>query len=85
LEEFRASSSCQFLISGSRGSESESKIRCSVEFSGVAGWTCEGKIRVLLWSDHCFEFMFQLTFWVARFYDRLWSDFGFQLYFGFIN
>ncbi|CAN1789065.1 hypothetical protein LINPERHAP1_LOCUS18321, partial [Linum perenne] len=34
----------QFLILGSRGSESESKIRCTVEFNGVAGWTCEGKI-----------------------------------------
>ncbi|CAN1773924.1 hypothetical protein LINPERHAP1_LOCUS12726, partial [Linum perenne] len=52
----------QFLVSGSRGSESESKIRCTVEFSGVAGWTCEGKIRGLLWSDHYFGFMFQLTF-----------------------
>ncbi|CAN1216712.1 hypothetical protein LINPERPRIM_LOCUS741 [Linum perenne] len=29
-------------------------VRCSVEFRGVAGWSCEVKIRKLLWSDHCF-------------------------------
>ncbi|CAN1170010.1 hypothetical protein LINPERPRIM_LOCUS130, partial [Linum perenne] len=31
-------------------------VRCSVEFGGVAGWSCEVKIRKLLWSDHCFKF-----------------------------
>ncbi|CAN1798588.1 hypothetical protein LINPERHAP1_LOCUS21786, partial [Linum perenne] len=36
-------------------------VRCSVEFGGVAGWSCEVKIRKLLWSDHCFNFRFQLT------------------------
>ncbi|CAN1124868.1 hypothetical protein LINPERHAP2_LOCUS2592 [Linum perenne] len=35
--------------------------RCSVEFGGVAGWSCEVKIRKLLWSDHCFNFRFHLT------------------------
>ncbi|CAN1185368.1 hypothetical protein LINPERHAP2_LOCUS37503, partial [Linum perenne] len=39
-----------------------SLFRCSVEFGGVEGWTCEVKIRKLLWSDHCFKFRFQLTF-----------------------
>ncbi|CAN1156664.1 hypothetical protein LINPERPRIM_LOCUS20339 [Linum perenne] len=33
-----------------------SLFRCSVEFGGVAGWSCEVKIRKLLWSDHCFKF-----------------------------
>ncbi|CAN1330773.1 hypothetical protein LINPERPRIM_LOCUS35075 [Linum perenne] len=36
-------------------------VRCLVEFGGVAGWSCEVKIRKLLWSDHCFNFRFQLT------------------------
>ncbi|CAN1136347.1 hypothetical protein LINPERHAP2_LOCUS9402, partial [Linum perenne] len=36
-------------------------VRCSVEFGGVAGWSCEVKIRKLLWSDRCFNFRFQLT------------------------
>ncbi|CAN1120173.1 hypothetical protein LINPERHAP2_LOCUS51 [Linum perenne] len=31
-------------------------VRCSVEFGGVAGWSCEVKIRKLLWSDHRFGF-----------------------------
>ncbi|CAN1784688.1 hypothetical protein LINPERHAP1_LOCUS16647 [Linum perenne] len=44
-----------------------SLFRCSVEFGGVAGWSCEVKIRKLLWSDRCFNFRFQLTFWVGRF------------------
>ncbi|CAN1164212.1 hypothetical protein LINPERPRIM_LOCUS33048, partial [Linum perenne] len=30
-------------------------------FGGVAGWSCEVKIRKLLWSDHYFNFRFQLT------------------------
>ncbi|CAN1133206.1 hypothetical protein LINPERHAP2_LOCUS7516, partial [Linum perenne] len=38
-----------------------SLFRCSVEFGGVAGWSCEVKIRKLLWSDRCFNFRFQLT------------------------
>ncbi|CAN1301766.1 hypothetical protein LINPERPRIM_LOCUS25112 [Linum perenne] len=33
-----------------------SLFRCSVEFGGVAGWSCEVKMRELLWSDHCFKF-----------------------------
>ncbi|CAN1126019.1 hypothetical protein LINPERPRIM_LOCUS4790, partial [Linum perenne] len=53
---FRASSSCQFLFSGSLGSGSELKFRCAVEFRRVAGWSWEVKIRKLLWSDHCFNF-----------------------------
>ncbi|CAN1170047.1 hypothetical protein LINPERPRIM_LOCUS155, partial [Linum perenne] len=48
-----------------------SLFRCSVEFGGVEDWTCGVTIRKLLWSDQCFEFMFQLTFWVGRFYDRM--------------
>ncbi|CAN1725401.1 hypothetical protein LINPERHAP1_LOCUS60, partial [Linum perenne] len=52
----------QFLFSGSLGSESELKFRCAVEFRRVASWSCEVKIRKLLWSDHCFKFRFQLTF-----------------------
>ncbi|CAN1335470.1 hypothetical protein LINPERPRIM_LOCUS36753 [Linum perenne] len=31
-------------------------VRCLVEFGGVAGWSCEVKIRKLLWSDHRFGF-----------------------------
>ncbi|CAN1132486.1 hypothetical protein LINPERHAP2_LOCUS7056 [Linum perenne] len=49
-----------FSVPGASGSES--KFRCAVEFRGVEGWTCEVKIRKLLWSDHYFGFMFQLTF-----------------------
>ncbi|CAN1124696.1 hypothetical protein LINPERHAP1_LOCUS19010, partial [Linum perenne] len=33
-----------------------SLFRCAVEFRRVAGWSCEVRIRKLLWSDHCFEF-----------------------------
>ncbi|CAN1159440.1 hypothetical protein LINPERPRIM_LOCUS20451 [Linum perenne] len=32
--------------------------RCSVEFRGVAVWSCEVKTSGLLWNDHCFGFMF---------------------------
>ncbi|CAN1725437.1 hypothetical protein LINPERHAP1_LOCUS80 [Linum perenne] len=35
---------------GGRVVESGSSSRCSVEFRGVVGWSCEVKIRKLLWS-----------------------------------
>ncbi|CAN1762313.1 hypothetical protein LINPERHAP1_LOCUS8314, partial [Linum perenne] len=35
---------------------SVSLFRFLVEFGGVAGWSCEVKIRKLLWSDHRFGF-----------------------------
>ncbi|CAN1850413.1 hypothetical protein LINPERHAP1_LOCUS39869, partial [Linum perenne] len=44
------------FLSGLLGSESELKFRCAIEFGRVTGWSCEVKIRKLLWSDHCFEF-----------------------------
>ncbi|CAN1156338.1 hypothetical protein LINPERPRIM_LOCUS20155 [Linum perenne] len=31
-------------------------VRCSVEFGVLASWSCEVKIRKLLWSDHRFGF-----------------------------
>ncbi|CAN1133122.1 hypothetical protein LINPERHAP2_LOCUS7468, partial [Linum perenne] len=55
-----------------------SLFRCSVEFGGVAGWSCEVKIRKLLWSDHCFNLRFQLTLLGWEICNHFRFGFGFR-------